>query len=115
MKRLLEDVFTSTGVLITPDVREMQLDYHELRRNRAAIHKALRPARMEYDRLRKTYPGHHSHLATFRDRILRANEELTMIDNLMGRLTKGVEYIHVRQRNNFNARPMVATMGQPGA
>ena len=112
MKKRTSDVFTSTGVLISPNVREMQLDFHELRRKRATIHKALFPARKEYDTLRKMYPGKHPELTSLRDKILRANEELSFIDNEMGRLTKTVEAIHVYQRNGFNARPKVVTMGK---
>ncbi len=107
-----KDIFTSTGVLITPHVREIQLEFHELRRKRVEIHKALAPARAEYKKLRETYYGGHSHLSVFRDRIARANEALTAIDTAMSCMTRVVEAIHVYQRNGINLRPDVATMGK---
>lgn len=112
-KRLIKDIFTSTGVLITPEVREMQLEFHEWRRKKQAVEKALAPARREYGKLREVYPGFHSHLSKYRDQILSANVELTRIDNAMSSMTRAVEAIHVYQRNGINLRPDVATVSSP--
>ncbi len=110
----MKDVFTSTGVLITPSVRELQLEFHELQRKKAAVVKALAPVRARYKELRQTASLSHPEFPSLMDRIILANEDLTSLDSKMGALTRAVEALHILAKDGVNARPGVATMGKPG-
>ncbi len=109
----MTDIFTSTGVLITKNVRDMQLEFHDLAKQRLAVMADVAPARAEYKKLRGERPMGHPAFAKSIDAILRTNEAMTIIDNKMGALCKAVEAAHVLAKNGVNARPWVATMGKP--
>ena len=109
----MADIFTASGVKITPSVRELQLEFHELQKQRNAVVKELAKPRADYKKLRATRPAHHPDFAECTDAILRGNEALTILDNKMGALTRAVEAAHVAAKDGVNARPGVATMGKP--
>lgn len=108
----MTDVFTSRGVLISPTVRQLQLEFWDAFKRKAAIEKALVPARAEYKALRRQGFTYCPEMEPLKDKILAANEKLTELSNLMGGLCRAVEVIHVKAAGS-NARPMVATMGKP--
>ncbi len=109
----MSDIFTASGVKITTHVRELQLEFHELKRQKAAVVKELAAPRADYKKLRATRPPHHPDFAECVDAILRGNEALTILDNKMSALTRAVEAAHVAAKGGVNARPGVATMGEP--
>ena len=109
----MADIFTASGVKITTHVRELQREFHDLVKQKAAVVAELAKPRADYKKLRATRPSHHPDFAACTDAILRGNEALTIIDNKMGALTRAVEAAHVLAKDGINARPGVATMGKP--
>ena len=110
----MADVFTSTGVLITPVVREMQIEFHVLRKERETMVKAHAATAKAYKALRRSVWNGDPKFVPLKEKILAYNAAMTIIDNRMGALTRAVEAAHVLAKDGFNARPGVATMGKPG-
>jgi len=109
----MKDVFTVNGTLISPEVRELQLEFHDLRKKKADVVAALAPAREEYKVLRRKGFTHCPEMVPLKDKILAANEVLGDLDSRMGALTRAVEALNVLAQSGKNFRPGVATMGNP--
>ena len=110
----MADVFNKQGVLVTPDVREMQLEFHELRRKKAEIVAKIAPVRVKYDALRKTHSGSHPACQAHADAIREANARIAEVSTKAAGIARAVEAIHVMKQDGKNFRPGVATMGMPG-
>ena len=106
-------IFTSTGVEITPAVRELQDEFHALRKERAKMVAAHAATAKAYKALRRSVWNGDSKFVPLKEKILAYNAVMTIIDNKMGALTRAVEAAHVLAKDGFNARPGVATMGKP--
>jgi len=112
MAKVIKDVFTSRGILISPTVRGLQLEFHALAKKKAIVEKALAPARAEYKKLRRKGFAYCPEMVPLMDKILAANEVLSDLCNGMGGLARAIEFIHAKAAGS-NARPMVATTGKP--
>ena len=110
----MADIFTSTGVLITPSTREMQLEFHDCCAAKEKLVAEFAPTRKAYDDLRaQGYSGSSPKCMVYRDKILAHNLTVGALNSKMGALTKAVEAVHVLAKDGVNARPGVATMGTP--
>ncbi len=109
----MADIFNKQGILISPDVREMQLEFHELRRKKAAIRAKIAPVVAKYDELRKMHSGSHPVCQIHADAIREANVKMAEIAKQYSAITRAVEAINVMKQGGTNHRPGVATMGAP--
>ena len=125
----MADIFTSTGTLITPQIRALQIKFHKLAAKRAQVVADIAPIREKYSKMRHELSLAHPDFPSITAKILKANAELTIIDNQMSALTigrkgmprpgkpefveDGVEALVVNAQKGVNFRPGVATMGKP--
>ncbi len=109
----MKDVFNKQGILISPNVRELQLEFHALRRKKAEIRKKIAPVQAKYDELRKMHSGSHPACAAHVDAIMDANARMAAISIQYAAITRVVEAINVMEQGGHNYRPGVATMGAP--
>lgn len=109
----MKDQFTSTGVLITPDVREMQIEFHVLSKKRKALVAGHAATAKAYSALRRSVWIGDPKFAPLQEKILAYRVAMTFVDNALGKLARTVEVAHVLAKDGVNARPGVATMGLP--
>ena len=110
----MADIFNKQGILISPDVREMQLEFHELRRKKAEIRAKIAPVVAKYNELRKVHSGSHPACQIHGDAIREANVRMAALAKKYAAITRAVEAINVMKQGGTNHRPGVATMGIPG-
>ncbi len=109
----MSDIFNKQGILISPDVREMQLEFHELRRKKAEMREKIAPVQAKYDELRRTHSGSHPVCAVYVDAIREANVRISAVSKQCAAITRAVEAVNVMKQGGVNHRPGVATMGLP--
>ena len=80
----MTDVFTSRRVLIRPDVRSMQIEFHVLQAKRVALRKAVAKPRAEYKALRRQGFAFHPDFDRLADIIRPITEQLVALDRQRG-------------------------------
>ena len=109
----MADVFTRHGTLVTPSIREMQLEFHEFRRKVKEARAKIAPVQAKYDELRKTHSGSHPACQMHVDAIMEANVIIANLNTRSAQLVAAVDAMFVyAQGKRMNPHP-VTTMGLP--